>query len=139
MSHLELTLGSYHQMWFMKKGTCLAIAAALALAASPALAAADADKGAKVFKRCKVCHTVNKGGKHRVGPNLFGVVGRQAGSTTFKRYKGLKGSDIVWDEDSLDKWLTNPKKFIGKRSSMAFKLKKAGDRAAVIAYLKSLK
>ena len=126
-------------MWFMKKGTCLAIAAALALAGSPALAAEDAAKGAKVFKKCKACHTANKGGKHRVGPNLFGIVGRKAGTTDFKKYKGLKGSDIVWDEDSLDKWLTNPKKFIGKRSSMAFKLKKAGDRAAVIAYLKSLK
>ena len=126
-------------MWFMKMGACLVIAAAVALGGGPALAASDVAKGAKVFKKCKVCHTANKGGKHRVGPNLFGIVGRQAGSTDFKRYKGLKGSDIVWDEDNLDKWLTNPKKFLGKRSSMAFKLKKAGDRANVIAYLKSLK
>ena len=126
-------------MSFMKMGTFLAIVAVVALAGGPALAAGDAAKGAKVFKKCKACHTANKGGKHRVGPNLFGIVGRQAGSTSFKRYKGLKGSDIVWDEDSLDKWLTNPKKFIGKRTSMPFKLKKAGDRAAIIAYLKTLK
>ena len=125
-------------MWFMKKGACLAIAAVVALGGAPALAAGDATKGAKVFKKCKACHTAKKGGKHRVGPNLFGVVGRKAGSTDFKKYKGLKGSDFVWDEGALDKWLTNPKKFLSKRSSMVFKLKKAGDRTNVIAYLKSL-
>ena len=71
---------------------------------------------------------------------MAGIVGRKAGTASgFKRYKGLKGSDITWDEASLDKWLTNPKKFIGKRTSMGFKLKKAGQRADVIAYLKTLK
>ena len=84
-----------------------------------------------------------KGGKHRVGPKLFGVVGRKAGSTDFKKYKGMKGADWTWDEALLDGYLKDPKAFskkrTGKKSAMVFKLKKAGDRANVIAYLKSLK
>lgn len=127
----------------MKKGACLAIAAAVALAGGSALAAGDPAKGAKVFKKCKACHTAKKGGKHKVGPNLFGVVGRMAGSTDFKRYKGLKGADWTWDEALLDEYLKDPKAFskkrTGKRSSMVFKLKKSGDRANIIAYLKSVK
>ena len=129
-------------MWFMKKGTCLAIAAAVALAGSPTFAAGDAAKGAKVFKKCKACHTSKKGGKHRVGPNLFGIVERKAGSTDFKRYKGMKGADWTWDEALLNEYLKDPKAFskkrTGKKSAMVFKLKKAEDRANVIAYLKSL-
>ncbi len=123
----------------MKFATGFAIAAALTLSLGigAAHAAGDAAKGEKTFKKCKACHTINKGGKHKAGPNLFGVVGRKAGSTSFKKYKGLKGSDIVWSEDNLDKWLKNPKKFIGKKTSMVIKLKKEKDRKNVIAYLKS--
>ena len=130
-------------MRFMQKGTCLAIVAAVALGGGPALAAGDAAKGKKVFKKCKACHTIKKGGKHRVGPNLFGVFGRKAGSTDFKKYKGVKGADWNWDEALLDEYLKDPKAFTkkrtGKRSPMVFKLKKSGDRANVIAYLKSVK
>lgn len=121
----------------LKKTIFMAIAAA-ALLSPPAIAHADED-GAKVFKkRCKVCHAV-KPGKNKVGPSLAGVFGRQAGTVEgFTKYKGLKGSDIVWDEATLNGWLTNPKKFIGKKTSMSYKLKKEEDRAAVIAYLKGI-
>ncbi|MFQ5619488.1 MAG: c-type cytochrome [Rhodospirillales bacterium] len=122
----------------------LGLAIAVALAGSPASAGAgDPAKGAKVFKKCKACHTV-KPGKHKVGPSLAGVVGRKAGTAKgFKKYKGLKGADYTWDEASLDEYLANPKKFVKKRgakgTSMVFKLKKAAQRADVIAYLKTLK
>ena len=113
------------------------------MATSGSAIAGDSAAGEKVFKkRCKACHTVTEN-KHKVGPSLFGVVGRQAGSTDFKRYKGLKGADYSWDEESLDTWLKNPKAFVkskgGKRTSMAFKLKKDADRADVIEYLKGVK
>ena len=128
----------------MKNGKLLALVAALALALTAGQAAAgDAAKGAKVFKKCKACHTT-KAGKHKVGPSLFGVVGRQAGTAAgFKKYKGLKGADWTWDEATLGQYLTDPKKFVkaksGKRSSMPLKLKKKTDRDNVIEYLKTLK
>ena len=122
------------------KIAAMALAAAFALASGSAMAAGDAAKGAKVFKKCKVCHTANKGGKNRVGPNLFGIAGAKAGAVKGYKYsKVMKGSGLTWDDATLDKFLTKPKKFL-KGTKMGFAgLKKAGQRADVIAYLKSLK
>jgi len=112
-----------------------------ALFANTASAAGDAAKGKKVFNKCKACHDV-KAGKHKIGPSLAGIVGSEAGKAAgFKKYKGLKGADWKWDEAALDGWLADPKKWLkaknGKKSAMVFKLKKAAQRADVIAYLKS--
>ena len=120
-----------------------ALVLSTSLYASSALAAGDAAKGKKVFKKCKACHTV-KAGKHKIGPSLLGVVGRKAGSAVgYKKYKGLKGADWTWNEAEIDKFLTNPKKYVkakgAKRSGMALKVKKKSDRENVIAYLKSVK
>ncbi len=126
----------------MKKGQFLALFAALSLAIASGSAMASSD-GEKVFKkRCKACHS-SEAGKNKVGPYLAGVFGRKAGTATgFKRYKGLKGVDVTWDEALLNEWLTNPKVFVKKRgkksTSMTFKLKKEGDRKAIIEYLKTL-
>lgn len=120
---------------------CVSAAVALTLAGGPASAGEDAEAGKKVFKKCKACHSI-KAGKHKTGPSLVGIVGRQAGTTKFKRYKGLKGADFIWDEALLDEYLADPKKFVkklgAKKSSMTFKLKKSEQRKAVIAYLKTL-
>jgi len=108
------------------------------LISSPSPAAADADAGAGVFKkRCAVCHST-EAGKHKNGPSLAGIIGRKAGSSDFPKYTGLKGSDVVWDDANLDKFLANPKKFVGAKT-MVYKLKKEDQRAAVIAYLNTLK
>lgn len=114
-----------------------------ALFAGDASAAGDAKKGKKVFNKCKACHTV-KAGKNKTGPSLAGIVGMAAGKVAgYKRYKGLKSADWKWDEANLDGWLANPKKWLkaknGKKTSMSYKLKKAEDRANLIAYLKTAK
>jgi len=118
--------------------------AAMLLATLPmavAHAEGDPEKGKKVFNKCKACHFVDKE-KNKVGPYLKGVVGRKAASVEgFKYSKGMqaKGAEgLVWTEENLDKYLTAPKKFV-PGNKMAFAgLKKAEDRANVIAYLKSM-
>ena len=119
--------------------SAMTVAFSLSLFAGSAFADGNAKKGQKVFKKCKACHTVDDGGKHKVGPNLFGIYGRAIADSDFKKYKALSAADGKWDEDTLDKWLKNPKKFNGKKTSMVLKLKKEKDRKNVIAYLKTLK
>ena len=103
--------------------------------ATPALASGDVAAGEKVFKKCKACHVVEEG-KNKTGPSLYGVVGRAAGSIEGYKYsKAMAGSGLVWDAETLDAYLTNPKKYL-KGTKMAFAgLKKEKDRADVIAYL----
>ncbi len=129
----------------------ITLLATLALAA-PAFAAGDAAKGENEFKKCKACHSIVKddgteivkGGK--VGPNLYGVLGRTAGSTDFKysdvmKEAGEKG--LVWDETELVSYLVDPTKYLEERSGdssgkskMTFKLAKGGEDIA--AYLASV-
>jgi cytochrome c len=112
------------------------------LYANTASAGGDAVKGKKVFNKCKACHAV-KAGKNKTGPSLAGIVGRAAGTVPKYKYskKGLKIADWEWNEENLDGWLANPKEWLkaknGGKSKMAYKLKKAQQRADVIAYLKT--
>ena len=123
----------------MRKRGLLTLAAALAAAAagSPALAEGDPARGEKVFAKCRACHTVARGARHKVGPNLHGMFGRRAATAEgYRRYsKGLKTAGFAWDTELLDRYLTSPRKMI-KGGRMIFPgLKKARDRADVIAYL----
>jgi cytochrome c2 len=114
------------------------IALGFALSTTPALASGDAAAGEKVFKKCKACHVVDAE-KHKTGPHLVNLMGRTAGSADgFKKYSdAMKSSGIVWNEETLDAYLENPKAYV-KGTRMAFAgLRKEEDRANVIAYLKS--
>ena len=105
---------------------------------SSAIVAQDADtnRGHQLFdKRCGGCHSLDN---NKEGPRLRGVYGRKAGNvSTFKYSDALGKAGITWDEASLDKWLTDPDKFIPD-TDMDFHLEKGDERADVIAYLKQL-
>ena len=100
--------------------------------------AGDVSKGKRVFNKCKACHHISKQ-KNKVGPHLVDVLGRAAGSIDGYKYsKAIRTSGIIWDENTLDGYLKNPKKFL-RGTKMAFVgLKKKKDRDDVVAYLKSL-
>ncbi|UYV37114.1 c-type cytochrome [Rhodobacteraceae bacterium D3-12] len=102
------------------------------------LAAADVKKGSKVFSKCKACHKLEEGA-HATGPSLHAVVGRAIGSTDFGGYSGSLGqAGEAWTPEVLDAFLASPKA-AAPGTSMSFAgLKKAKDRANVIAYLQSL-
>ncbi len=122
----------------MKFIPALGAAATLTLVLSAGQAmSADMAAGEKLYKKCKVCHTLEEGGKNKVGPNLYGIFGRKAATVEgFKYSKAMKASDVTWDDESMDKFLKKPKKFIPK-TKMAFPgLKKEKDRENIIAYLR---
>jgi cytochrome c len=128
-------------MEMLKFGLFATAAAALLMSSSAANAAGDAAEGEKVFKRaCAACHVATKDGPKRLGPTLFGVVGRHSGSVEGFRYsEANKKSDVTWTPEVLDKYLVDPKKFM-PGTNMAFAgVKKDEDRANLIAYLATLK
>ena len=100
--------------------------------------AADPVKGKKVFKKCVACHSLQEG-KNKMGPSLHNLLDRKAGSVAGYRYsKAMKNSGVVWDEESLDKFLTKPRKFIPK-TKMSFRgIKKKSLRDALISFFKQL-
>ena len=102
------------------------------------LASASADKGKKVAKKCISCHSFDKGGKNKVGPNLFGIMGRDRAAAAGFNYSGaIKKMSGKWSFADMDAFLTKPKTFM-PGTKMAFNgLKKPGDRAAVMLYLRS--
>ena len=108
----------------------------------------DPAKGEKVFKRCAACHMVGPDAKSKVGPPLTDLFGRTAG--TFEGYKYGKSivaageAGLVWTDEEVFAYLKNPRKYLRNKldnkkakSKMGFKLKKEGQRADVIAYLKT--
>ena len=100
------------------------------------MALANLSHGENVFKKCKACHSIKKGGKNNIGPALYNVVGRKTGSIEDYKYsKALAAYDKEWTFEELNGYLIKPAKWI-KGTKMAFAgLRKESDRASVIKYL----
>lgn len=104
----------------------------------PLLASASADKGKSVARKCATCHDFSKGGKDKLGPALWGIVGSKVGEGSFRYSDALKKLGGNWDYSALNKFLANPKGY-APGNKMAFAgIKNDGDRAALILYLRSL-
>ena len=125
----------------MKFTNSISLCAAIVvyIAASGAMAAGDIAKGKRLAKKCTPCHTLEEGGKNKLGPNLFGILGSFAASVEGYKYsKAMASSGIIWDEMAFTEFMTRPKKFV-KGTKMSFRgLKKATQRADLLAYFKTL-
>ncbi|SDH21654.1 c-type cytochrome [Roseospirillum parvum] len=113
------------------------VAAGAAVAEPPT---GDAERGKVVFKVCAACHAIGQGAKNRIGPHLNGVFGRQAGGIDGFRYSdGLKRAGVtglVWDYESLDAYIENPKALVSHTRMNFPGMADAIDRAHVLAYLR---
>jgi len=108
---------------------------------APLMAKADAAKGQATAKVCLQCHTFDKGGANKIGPNLFGVMEENIASVPGYQFSSVLAGHTgdKWDPEKLNVWLFKPQEF-AKGTKMTFAgLPKAEDRANVIAYLQSLK
>ena len=115
----------------------LALAGALSLPFA-AYAQGDAAAGEKVFAHCVPCHST-KSGENKLGPSLAGVFGRKAGTAPGYSYSSaMKGTNITWDEKSLDEYLQGPGKVV-RGTKMVYAVPNEKDRQDVIAYLKTLR
>lgn len=103
------------------------------------LASADVASGEGVAKKCTACHTFNEGGEDKVGPHLWGIVGKKiASSSGFAYSESLAGMDANWDYEALDGFLKDPKGWApGTKMSFAG-ISKDSDRADLILYLRSV-
>lgn len=119
--------------------TLLALAAAGLGFVDAAHAAGDAAAGKQVFNKCALCHSPEKG-VNKVGPSLFGVVGRASGTAPDYNYStAMKNAGKTWDDASLDQYLTNPRAMVPGTKMIFPGLPSEPERSNVIAYLNTLK
>ncbi|MCX7685843.1 MAG: cytochrome c family protein [Acetobacteraceae bacterium] len=120
----------------------LAAMFALGIAAHAAPAAAqDVAAGQRVFNQCRACHTINEGGRHGVGPNLWNIYGARAGQREGFRYSAnmaqLGQGGLTWTEENLRTYIRNPRDLV-PQGSMAFAgIRNDQQLADLIAYLRA--
>lgn len=102
------------------------------------LATASAEQGKRIFRRCQACHDASQDGGHKIGPNLFAVIGAAVARHDDYRYsKALASHGGTWDFALMNDWLASPAGAIAGNKMIFGGMPRAGDRAALIAYLNS--
>jgi cytochrome c len=143
----DITMAGFHRLtglvcWIIAMGVLFSPPPGNAGVASDViarLAGADINRGRELFRRCQACHTVARGAKNKIGPNLWSIVDRPlAGLGSFRYSKAMKAKGGVWSYAALDSFLTKPKGFVrGTRMTFAG-MRKQADRADLIAYLRTM-
>jgi cytochrome c len=136
MKHAHLASNAAHSAASRLTATAALLLLSLVVFPKISRAAEEADQGKQLFeKRCTGCHSLDR---NKEGPNLKGVYGRQAGTAPGFNYSAaLKSANFAWDAPRLEKWLTDTQSLV-EDNNMDFHVPKADERAAIIAYLKSL-
>ena len=127
------------RVWDLATGEEIGTDGTRRLAAGPAVPEVEGEeRGAALFRRCAVCHTVTADGGQRAGPTLYGVFGRRAGTVAGYSYsEALKNSDLVWDEETIDALFDQgPHKYTPGSKMPLQRMPRADDRHELIAYLK---
>lgn len=102
--------------------------------------AASVAQGKRLFMRCAACHDTGDSGPARIGPHLKGVVGRPMGGVEGYKYsEAMKAKALAWDEAQLDAWLTKPTAVVPGTTMAFIGMPDAGERKALIDFLRSLK
>jgi cytochrome c len=111
----------------------------LAAVAAGSAMAADVEAGKTAFKKCALCHTTEEG-KNKIGPSLFGIVGRKSATLdNFNYSEAMKKFDHTWDEATLDEYLADPRGVVPGTKMIFPGIKDKTERDDVIAYLETLK
>ena len=134
--HVEKPNKSAYKVEVVKASSSKDSSATEAVDISDLLVMGSAEHGQKVFKKCSACHSVKKGGKNKIGPALYNVLGRNmAALEDYKYSKALIAFGKSWTFDQMNSFLIKPQSYI-KGTKMAFAgLKKEKDRASIILFM----
>jgi cytochrome c2 len=117
------------------------LAAVVVVGAASATPRGDTRRGKELYdKQCLVCHAVTPR-FHKEGPSLSGIYGRKAGTVPlFTGYRSLRGSQVVWNDETLDRWLADPRSFgDGRDTKMILRIDDPQQRADLVAYMATLR
>ena len=123
----------------MRFPRALLVIGVLATMGAGSALAADVEAGKTAFKKCALCHTA-EAGKNKIGPSLFGIVGRKSATLEdFNYSEAMKKFDHTWDEGTLDEYLADPRATVPGTKMIFPGIKDKVEREDVIAYLETLK